>query len=92
MCWFHGRRWPQDFRPFLLSAPESADLMDPAAWTQTAALPFNDTWLRAIPPNETVPNRGPGGYLEGAVVRFNRRSAVCLLSLGLSRCGVLSGQ
>ena len=53
-------RWPQDFQALLISAPETADLLDPASWTATAPLAFDDAWLSGVTP--VVPS---GGFLEG---------------------------
>lgn len=56
----------------LLSAAEGADVMDPAAWTLTAALPFDGAWLAggpagtgggASPGAAAAP--APGGRLPG---------------------------
>lgn len=52
--------WPQDFHALLLSAAEGADLMDPAAWTLTAALPFDGAWLAGGPANGTGGGASPG--------------------------------
>ena len=44
----------------LISAPESANLMDPASWTATAPLAFRHSWLEGLQPS--LPS---GGFLEG---------------------------
>lgn len=44
----------------LVSAPEDADLMNPASWTATPPLPFDTAWLEDVQPS--LPS---GGYLEG---------------------------
>jgi hypothetical protein len=53
-----GKKWGENFRPFVMSAPEDADLLKAESWTRTNALPGDKTWL-----NGTF-----GGWLEGNAV------------------------
>jgi hypothetical protein len=53
-----GKKWGDNFRPFVMSAPEGADLLDAKSWTRTNALDHDKQWL-----NGTF-----GGWLEGNAV------------------------
>lgn len=53
-----GKKWGENFRPFVMSAPEDADLLKAESWTRTNLLNQNWTWL-----NETF-----RGWLEGNAV------------------------
>jgi hypothetical protein len=53
-----GKKWGENFRPFVMSAPEDADLLKAESWTRTNALPGDKTWL----------NGKFGGWLEGNAV------------------------
>jgi hypothetical protein len=53
-----GKKWGENFRAFIMSAPEDADLLNAASWTRTNAIPRDPTWL----------NGKFGGWLEGNAV------------------------
>ena len=40
-----GRGWPREFRAFMMSAAEDADLLQAESWTSTNRLASKDTWL-----------------------------------------------
>jgi hypothetical protein len=53
-----GKKWGENFRAFVMSAPEDADLLNANSWTRTNALDRDPTWL-----DNTF-----GGWLEGNAV------------------------
>ncbi len=53
-----GLSWPKDFRAFVMSAPEDADLLHAGSWTCSNRLAFDPAWLEASRP----------GWLEGNIV------------------------
>jgi hypothetical protein len=53
-----GKKWGENFRPFVMSTAEDADLLKAESWTRTNALAGDKAWL-----NGTF-----GGWLEGNVV------------------------
>ena len=55
-------RWPQDLHAIMLSVSATADLMDPAAWSATPALRFDQEWAAAAAPPLPL-----AGFLEGAL-------------------------
>ncbi|MCX6955224.1 MAG: sialidase family protein [Verrucomicrobia bacterium] len=42
---------PRNFRAFMLSAPEEADLLDAASWTRSNAIAFEPRWLNVRTPS-----------------------------------------
>jgi hypothetical protein len=40
-----GKKWGENFRPFVMSAAEDADLLRAASWTRTNALGHESAWL-----------------------------------------------
>ena len=63
-----GKRWGENFKAFVMSAPVDADLLDASSWTRTNALERDPKWL----------NGKFGGWLEGNAVP--RRTAASLTS------------
>lgn len=53
-----GKGWDRQFRSFVLSAPEDADLLDAKSWTTTNKLTADPGWF----------DKKFGGWLEGNVV------------------------
>jgi hypothetical protein len=53
-----GKKWGKNFRPFVMSAAEDADLVQAGNWTRTNALDQEATWLGGK----------FGGWLEGNAV------------------------
>lgn len=53
-----GKKWGDNFRPFVMSAPEDADLLNATSWTRTNALDHDKQWLKGT----------FGGWLEGNAV------------------------
>jgi hypothetical protein len=53
-----GKRWGENFKAFVMSAPVDADLLDASSWTRTNALERDPKWL----------NGKFGGWLEGNAV------------------------
>lgn len=58
-----GKPWGECFGATLISAPVTADLLDPVSWTMTPPLRFNRSWV----PPDFGPMDNPG-YLEGNAV------------------------
>lgn len=50
-------RWPVDYQAAVVSAPIGSDLLDPASWTVSLPLPFDEEW---IPKNWTTKPSAPG--------------------------------
>jgi hypothetical protein len=92
-----GSAWPGEFQAMLLSAAAGSDLLDPASWSITSALPFSTEWI--TPPWTDQAWTAPG-YLEGNAVPMvsqgNTSSAVHVLlrvnSLPYSNVGMLLRQ
>ena len=40
-----GKKWGENFKPFVMSAPEGADLLQAHSWTRTNALEHDSMWL-----------------------------------------------
>lgn len=55
--------WPQNFKALVISAPETADLLNAANWTKTNELAYQPSWA----PAEWASSRP--GWLEGNMVQ-----------------------
>ena len=53
-----GKKWGENFKPFVMSAPADADLLNAASWMRTNALARDPAWM----------NGKFGGWLEGNAV------------------------
>lgn len=53
-----GKKWGENFKPFVMSAAADADLLNAASWTRTNALARDPSWM----------NGKFGGWLEGNAV------------------------
>jgi hypothetical protein len=53
-----GKKWGENFKPFVMSAPQDADLLQAHSWTRTNALEHDSMWLEGK----------FGGWLEGNAV------------------------